>query len=139
MKKSFSLFLLMALAACNSDSTGSRPSLAGQWIFRMRTNAVNGVPMGCQVVGAVRLAGSGSAYSGRIALPEATCSSPLGISGPVFDSTATLTAQVQGDSVLITLQAHDIEIRQVAQILGDSLAGHLMGTGTELERARARQ
>lgn len=133
--KKFCILLLMGLAACGGDATGSRPSLAGQWLFRMRTNTLGNVPIGCRVYGAVRLTGSGGSFSGRMPLPEASCQTVIG-TPPTFDSTTTLTAQVQGDSVLLTLRTPDAEIRQVARILGDSLAGELTGDATGMIAAR---
>jgi hypothetical protein len=121
VKKIVFLLLVMAVPACSGDSTGSRPSLAGQWIYRMRATSVDNVF--CYVVGSVRLTGSGDSFSGRMPVAEASCSSD----NQSFDSTTTLTARVEGDSVLLTLRAGVHEFRQTARLLGDSLAGRQPG------------
>jgi len=130
-----SLLLLLAFAACSGDSTGSTPSLAGQWIFRMRPLTVENLPVGCQVVSYVRLTGSGDSFSGRMRIPESSCVGVYDISAS-FDSTTTVTARVEGDSVLLTVHAGEYELRQTARILGDSLAGQLTGDGTGVMAAR---
>jgi hypothetical protein len=78
------------------------------------------LPAGCQVVGTIRLAGSGDSFSGRMPVPEASCG---GGYAAAFDSTTTVTAQVVADSVLVTLRANGYELRQTARLLGDSLGG----------------
>lgn len=117
--KKFGILLLVALAACNGDSTGSRGSLAGQWLLRIRGSTPQSFN-GCQVVGAVRLTGGGDSFSGRMPVPEAACG---GSYAPAFDSTTTVTAQVVADSVLLTVRANGYELRQTARLLGDSLGG----------------
>ena len=137
MKKYRALLLLVALAACTGDSTGSgsTPSLAGQWIFRMHALTAENLPVGCQVVSYVRLTGSGSSFSGRMRIPEASCVGVYNIAAS-FDSTTTVTAQVAGDSVLLTVRAGDYDLHQTARILGDSLAGNFTGDGTGTMAAR---
>jgi hypothetical protein len=135
VKRFLALVSLIALAACSGDSTGSQPSLAGQWLFRMRAESVNNQPVNCRVDGSVRLTGSGSSFSGRMPVPEAFCSSAIG-AAPTFDSTTTLTARLDGDSVRLTLKGRGVEIQQVARLLGDSLAGHPAGGSTGTMAAR---
>lgn len=130
MKKIALLLLVMAAAGCSGDATGARRSLAGEWIYRTRISTLDTWPVGCRVTGTVRLTGSGNSFSGRMPVPEASCSGPYAGHAPVFDSTTTLTAQVQGDSVLLTLRANGGEIRQTARILGDSLTGVVSGDGS---------
>ena len=135
MKKVSTLLVLAVLAGCNGDSTGSSTSLAGQWVFRLRAEMVGGQPVGCHIYGTVHLTGSGSSFSGKIPVPDANCSSSF-VTPPVFDSTTTLTAQVQGDSALLTLHGRDADIQMVAQIAGDSLAGRTTGGTTGVMGAR---
>ena len=125
MKKIVFLLLVMAVPACSGDSTGSRPSLAGQWIYRMRASTAGSFPVFCYVVGSVRLTGSGDSFSGRMPVAEASCGTDA--VGQSFDSTTTLTARVEGDSVLLTLRAGIYEFHQTARLLGDSLAGRQPG------------
>jgi hypothetical protein len=122
VKKTAFLLVVMALAACNGDSTGSSRSLAGQWIYRMRASPVDEPFVRCQVAGAVRLAGSGASFSGRMPLPEVSCGDAYTVTAG-FDSTTTVSARVEGDSVLLTVRAGANEFRQTARLLGDSLAG----------------
>lgn len=129
------LLLMMAAAACSGDATGARRSLAGQWIFRMRATSLNNLPVGCQLAATVRFTGSGSLFSGRMPLSEVICTSVIGPI-PTFDSTTTVTAQLQGDSVLLTLRTVDTEIRQVARVLGDSLDGRLIDGSVGVIAAR---
>jgi hypothetical protein len=135
VKKTAFLLALVALAACSGDSTGSQPTLAGQWLFRMRATTTGDTPVGCQVVGTVRLAGSGSTFTGRMPMPETSCTSIHGAL-PTFDSTTTLSARLKGDSVFMTLRAGDYEIQQAGLLLGDSIAGAATGSATGTMAAR---
>lgn len=135
MKKTAFLLALMALAACNGDSTGSGRSLAGQWIFRMRASPVNDNFVGCLAVGTVRLAGSGDSFSGRMPLPEVTCGNAT-VVAQSFDSTTTLTARIEGDSVLLTLRAGAYEFRKTARMLGDSLGSGPAADGSGMAARR---
>jgi hypothetical protein len=135
VRKTVYLLLPMALAACNGDSTGSRRSLAGQWIFRMRASPVDDRFVGCQVAGAVRLAGSGGSFSGRMPLPEVTCGNASTVAAS-FDSTTTLTARVEGDSVLLTVRAGAYEFRKAVRILGDSLGSRPADDGSGMAARR---
>jgi len=120
-----------ALPACG-DGTGSRPSLRGQWLYRVLVNEVPGAPGSrCSVSGAVTFQESGGAVSGRMPHPMIRCASVSGggLDGNTLDSTTTVTGTVSGDSLLLTLQGPGVAVRQSVRLLGDSLTGRVLEAG----------
>jgi len=140
VKKSSSLLLLTALAACSGDSTGSRPSLAGQWLYRVLVNEAGDPQVRCAVSGVVTLQQQGGTVSGRMPRSVMLCVYPpngfTGIDRATFDSTTTVSGTVQGDSLLLTLQGPGLTVRQSVRVLGDSLAGTVLEAGGGVVGAR---
>lgn len=117
------------LPACSGDGTGSRPSLQGQWVYRVRLDAVRGNPSArCSVSGVVKFQQSGASVSGKMQDPVILCPN-FGLDDSDFDSTTTVTGSVQGDSVLLTMQGPGLTVKQSVRVLGDSLAGRLLDSG----------
>jgi hypothetical protein len=132
VKKLVCLLLLMAAAACSGDSTGSRPSLAGQWLYRVRLDAARGDPsMKCTVSGAVSFQETGGQVSGRMLHPLVLCVSPAGtgVDHSALDSTTTVSGTADGDSLLLTLQGPGLTVTQSVRLLGDSLTGRVLDGG----------
>ena len=119
-----------ALPAC-SDGTGSRPSLQGQWVYRVRLDEIRGEPLArCSVSGVVKFQQSGASVSGQMQDPVILCVNPgVGVNVSDFDSTTTVSGSVQGDSVLLTMRGPGLAVKQSVRVLGDSLAGRLLDSG----------
>lgn len=119
-----------ALPACG-DGTGPRPSLQGQWVYRVRLDQIRGNPSArCSVSGVVRFQQSGASVSGKMQDPAIVCVNlGVGVDDSDFDSTTTVFGSVQGDSVLLTMQGPGLAVTQSVRVLGDSLAGRLLDSG----------
>jgi hypothetical protein len=140
VKKIVSLLAMTVLAACSGDSTGSRPSFAGQWLYRALLNEVGDQQVRCTVSGVVTLQQQGGSVSGHMARSAMLCVYPpngfTGTDRTTFDSTTTVSGTVQGDSLLLTLQGPGVAVRQSVRLLGDSLAGTVLETGGGVVGAR---